>query len=359
MSELLVNRYNNKSSFNSYRSYEVCNSTIKLALALFAGAATVFLGTMMGWLAFIQGTIYFYSNGFKKSVIEPILYFIDPEKKFIYQKQIHPAQMLYSDLPLINLSVAESKLFHNSFSESAEYVKQEDCVIGKINNIKIYWSQICVQRASGYDLMGVVNNLDNLIWQLGIDNFLIKNLAKIFILPLKIIIILLLPIIYLGFIKNSTIRQFLQFNFCWGRKNVFTGLFFIANFPKKIKGRTFVSTCNSKAKVQQQSSNVKLEDGEFNRIFLVNSDDQIEARYILSTSVMSKLIDFHKKVKRPMKISFVEDKIYIAISYDYHIFEPRLFKNMVYFASLKEYFETLNFMMSIVQDLNLNRRIWG
>lgn len=347
----------------TYSGYRICHNLFNLKLALLTRLAIAFLGSTMIWLAFIQGTIYFYSNGFKSKVIEKILDFIDTEKRFVYQNQIYAAQLLYSDLPLINISVSESELFHNSFSGIAEYIKQEDCVIGKINNIKTFWSQIHVQKASGYDLLGVVNNLDNLVRQLGIDNFLFKILAKIFLFPLKIIIILLLPVIYFGLIQNARIRQILQFNFCWGRKNIFQGLFFAANFPKRLKGKTLVTTRNLKnnlkTKIQHQYNIVDLEDVEFNNIFLVSSNDQIEARYVLSTNLMSKLVDFHKKVKKPLKISFIEDKIYIAIAYNYCIFEPKLFKSMIRFAPLKEYFETLNFMMTIVQDLNLNRKIWG
>ncbi|MHC5936325.1 DUF3137 domain-containing protein [Nostoc sp.] len=41
-----------------------------------------------------------------------------------------------------------------------------------------------------------------------------------------------------------------------------------------------------------------------------------------------------------------------------NIFEPNLFKSMLSFAPLREYFETLNLMLGIVEDLNLDRRIW-
>jgi hypothetical protein len=51
--------------------------------------------------------------------------------------------------------------------------------------------------------------------------------------------------------------------------------------------------------------------------------------------------------------------MYIAIAYDYHVFEPRLFESMLSFAPLQEYFQTLQFMLGIVEALNLNLKIWG
>ncbi|MEH1989337.1 MULTISPECIES: DUF3137 domain-containing protein [unclassified Nostoc] len=39
------------------------------------------------------------------------------------------------------------------------------------------------------------------------------------------------------------------------------------------------------------------------------------------------------------------------------MFESNLFTSMLKFAPLREYFETLNLMLGIVEDLNLDRRI--
>ncbi|WP_298904391.1 DUF3137 domain-containing protein [uncultured Nostoc sp.] len=40
-----------------------------------------------------------------------------------------------------------------------------------------------------------------------------------------------------------------------------------------------------------------------------------------------------------------------------NIFNPNLYKSMLSFAPLREYFESLNLMLGIVEDLNLDRRI--
>lgn len=39
---------------------------------------------------------------------------------------------------------------------------------------------------------------------------------------------------------------------------------------------------------------VRLEDPEFEKIFVVYSSDEVEARYILSTSFMERLVEFRK-----------------------------------------------------------------
>lgn len=107
-----------------------------------------------------------------------------------------------------------------------------------------------------------------------------------------------------------------------------------------------------------RGSLIKLEDPEFEKMFVVYGDDQIEARYILSTSLMRRIVDFKKKSKRTIYISFVGSKIYVAVSYSRNLFEPRIFKTLLAFSPIKEYFEDLELVYGLVEDLNLNNRIW-
>ncbi|MFT5169968.1 MAG: hypothetical protein ACI8Q2_000583, partial [Candidatus Omnitrophota bacterium] len=42
-----------------------------------------------------------------------------------------------------------------------------------------------------------------------------------------------------------------------------------------------------------------------------------------------------------------------------NLFEPRIFKTLLDFKPIEEYFEDLSFAIGIVEDLNLNTRIWS
>jgi Protein of unknown function (DUF3137) len=48
----------------------------------------------------------------------------------------------------------------------------------------------------------------------------------------------------------------------------------------------------------------------------------------------------------------------VAIAYEEDLFEPKLFKSMLDLRPMQEYFEILQLMLGIVDDLNLNQRIW-
>jgi len=152
---------------------------------------------------------------------------------------------------------------------------------------------------------------------------------------------------------------------------IFKGVFFIADFNKNFKGATLVLPDTAEKTFGKmlggflQSKNigrptlVKLEDPEFEKLFVVYGEDQIEARYILSTSLMQRITEFRKKSNRSIYLSFVENKVMIAVPSGKDLFEPRLFRSIVDYGQIEDYYNDLAFVVGIVEDLNLNTRIWG
>ena len=152
---------------------------------------------------------------------------------------------------------------------------------------------------------------------------------------------------------------------------VFKGIFFIADFHKDFSGETLVLPDTAERLFGNvlgsllQSWNVKrgqlikLEDPEFEKFFVVYGSDQIEARYILSTSLMKRITDFKKKTGEQIYISFVRGKVDVAISRSENLFEPRVFKTLLDFSPIQRYFEDLELAIGIVDELNLNTRIWS
>jgi hypothetical protein len=153
---------------------------------------------------------------------------------------------------------------------------------------------------------------------------------------------------------------------------VFKGVFFVADFNKKFKTETFVFLDTAERlfgflgkKLQKMTSSsergelVSLEDPEFEKEFVVYGKDQIESRYILSTSLMQRIMNFKRKTGKDLSMSFVNNHIYIAIPYSKNLFEPRVFKTIIDLEPIQEYYEDIKLMVDVVEDLNLNLRIWG
>jgi len=154
------------------------------------------------------------------------------------------------------------------------------------------------------------------------------------------------------------------------RVTIFKGLFFVADFNKDFRGTTVVLPDTAErlfGRLGQklQSMNVfrgqliKLEDPEFEKHFVVYGHDQIEARYILSPSLMKRIVDFKQRTGQKVYLSFVGSMVFVAIWLNRNLFEPRLFNTLLDFEPIRQYFEDLQLAIGIVDDLNLNTRIWS
>lgn len=151
---------------------------------------------------------------------------------------------------------------------------------------------------------------------------------------------------------------------------IFKGLFFIADFNKHFNGNTYVLSdfgerfLGGFGKMLQGLSIgcpdvVRLEDVEFEKQFVVYSSDEVEARYILSTSFMEQIMAFKKKTNANIQLSFVGNNINVAIPMKENMFEPSIRKTVLNFEDIKMYYSQLQFCTAIVDELNLNTRIWS
>lgn len=152
---------------------------------------------------------------------------------------------------------------------------------------------------------------------------------------------------------------------------IFQGLFIIADFNKEFKGqttvlpdtaeKTFGKLIGSWLQSKNMSRNdlVKMDDPEFENHFVVYGTDQIEARYILTHSMMKRLLDFKKISSVPLYISFTKDQIYLALEYNKDLFEPTVFSSLLEYKLVKEYISTLQLATGIIHDLKLNEKLWS
>lgn len=151
---------------------------------------------------------------------------------------------------------------------------------------------------------------------------------------------------------------------------IFRGLFIIADFNKHFKTHTVVLPDTAerlfgKFGQKLQTLNltrgklIRLEDPEFEKEFCVYGDDQVEARYILTPSLMERILTFKHKWNTSVYLSFLDSKVYIAIRMFKNLFETRLFKSVVDYDFMEDNLRFLTLLTGIVEDLNLNNRIWN
>jgi len=236
-----------------------------------------------------------YTDEFKTKVLKPLIHAID--EKLIYTTELHVSQRIFERSEL--------------FTSRVDKISGNDHVMGLIDGTKIEFSDIHAQQRH----------------------------------------------------KNSKGKE------SWS--TIFRGLFIVADFNKNFIGRTVVlpesaqnifgdligNWLQSKNFLREEL--VKLDDSAFEKEFVVYATDQIEARYILSHSLMQRLLTFKKKANHPLYISFIGGSIHMEIDYGKDLFEPSIFHSLLKYKIAMEYVSTLHLALGIVEELKLNQKIWS
>ncbi len=150
--------------------------------------------------------------------------------------------------------------------------------------------------------------------------------------------------------------------------SVFHGFFFVAGFNKNFKGETYLVHGDLEHKAQtfrgsdrspgSASRFAKLENKEFSEIFTVKTTDQVEARYILTPSMMEGLVRIYKSIEMPIHISFVDNKVFFAIRLTEDLFEPKLMKSVLNKKEINKITNLLKLNRLLVDELQLNNKLW-
>lgn len=154
---------------------------------------------------------------------------------------------------------------------------------------------------------------------------------------------------------------------------IFKGLFVIADFNKKFNGITYVlpedfsgflgsfgrGIQSLGGTLGGRGALVQLEDPEFERNFVVYSNDQAEARYILSSALMRRLLSLKQHFNGNISAAFIGGTLYLMISKQDNWFEPPSLNTPLTFEGIETTLRQLQMATGIVEELDLNTRIWS
>lgn len=141
-------------------------------------------------------------------------------------------------------------------------------------------------------------------------------------------------------------------------KTIFKGIFFIADFNKSFSSKTYVLSKNTSF-FMGFGSRAYMDDALFEKAFKTYTNDQINARYILTPSFMERILKIRDFFKKEINIAFLDNKIYIYLEFNYDSFEPNLKANLLGENSILNIYESeiLN-LLNLVEELKLNQKIW-
>lgn len=136
---------------------------------------------------------------------------------------------------------------------------------------------------------------------------------------------------------------------------VFHGALFQTSMEKKIKTNIFIKQKNSNLVCPNGLQEVKLESNEFEKIYSVYSNDQIEARYFLTTTTMDNFIKFKQAGQRIS--GYINGKsVNLLIHASKDMFEPDINKPV---NNPNNYFDIIfqaKMILDIITDLKLESK---
>ena len=144
-------------------------------------------------------------------------------------------------------------------------------------------------------------------------------------------------------------------------KQIFKGIIIQLEMNKNFSSKTVVFKDKGIFNFLQQSGGlqkVALEDSIFEKEFEVYSNDQLEARYLLTTAFMERMLAVRNAYKtNKIQFSFFDNSLLIAINTPKNMFESTsLFRKTTDRKIINQAFEQFLSVMSIIELLKLNQR---
>ncbi len=300
------------------------------------------------YLLFYYSVFKAFTDQFEDKIIKKIYEFIDTDQHLTISTQFSEKE---NNQTLANIHKSQ---FLNGLLQPND-IKQSYLISGNINNIAIKLAKIDISSSSNQPWTKIFNL--NRKQEVKTSVTVVSFFAAILLFTFRLL--KAIPYVFNRMIQGKSL-DFQRFqievlkNETYNTQ-VFKGLFFTAKSHKLSHTLTVIRPKLSETEINLlyygKKQFIKLEDADFNSLFTVYSEDLVQANKILSPNLIEKLVRFRKKVNKNIYLSFVDDMIYIAIEYPEGTFEPNLFKSMLKFAPVRKYFEAMQFMLGIVEDL--------
>ncbi len=144
---------------------------------------------------------------------------------------------------------------------------------------------------------------------------------------------------------------------------LFKGMAFEGDFNKNFTGATLLCRQTPKGMPGLSLKEIKLEDATFGKLFKTFTSDEVEARYILTPALQERFVKLTDQIykmsgEKRVLVSFYENRVMILVPSKKDRFEANILRPMK-LQQVKDDFNTMHVMIGVINELNLNRRIWA
>ena len=142
---------------------------------------------------------------------------------------------------------------------------------------------------------------------------------------------------------------------------IFRGRLMVFDFNKTFKANILVSSkyfSADRLPWGKRFSKIKMEDIEFNKNFIVYSQSEHEAFYVLTPHFMEKIKTLTNKLNCGIMFAFVDNKLHIAINNNEDSFEANVFK-IINEEEIKESITSdIDLITNFVEELKLDKDLF-
>ncbi len=243
---------------------------------------------IIGLVVLLYPTTYLFANSFQK--------FKEKEAATISKmvKRLFPKVEFTQQLAAPKKEITKSKLFAWANKGTATYSYGQ--IRGQSNDKTVNIADIGIVEEN------VSNNLINTLMQIPLLNMFV--------------------ILYQYVLKNTLTNKTADNAYF-----TYRGMFCWLSFKKSLQGHTVILTNNQSSKLNRffsasfkEEQKVVLEDPRFTNEFIVYSTDQVEARYVLSTALMERIVKLKETFNQPILLSFQNKEMYLAVKSEHGLF---------------------------------------
>ncbi|MEM1319974.1 MAG: DUF3137 domain-containing protein [Bacteroidota bacterium] len=145
---------------------------------------------------------------------------------------------------------------------------------------------------------------------------------------------------------------------------VFKGVFMHATITREVRGSVIILpkefkqylSRSIKAATLRGAHQVHSEilDAPFEEVFMTYASPNANLAGLLSSPMQNALAEYRQRTGKEIYLSFLKNEIYIAVTEHKDILEPYIFQSNVSFDLVREFFEDINLLIGIVEDIDHN-----
>ena len=158
----------------------------------------------------------------------------------------------------------------------------------------------------------------------------------------------------LNVMRLSPVRAMLE--------NVFRGIFFKANFYYDTGGLVVFIPQEQRQELSETIRGITSKGGQrihvnspgFDELYVAYASADVDINSLLSQEAFKSIMEYKRRLDKQIYVSFANGYVYIAVTETKDILEPKILKSNANYKLIREFFEDILLIISIVEDFDLN-----